>query len=57
MKYSFKYNKSKLKNLNKVIKILKKDGIISLPTETVYGLAGNAYSNTSIKKFLMLKKG
>ena len=37
-------------NLNKIIKILKKGGIISLPTETVYGLAGNAYSNKSIKK-------
>ena len=44
------------KNLNKVIKILKKDGIISLPTETVYGLAGNAYSNTSIKKIFNVKK-
>ena len=38
------------KSLNKVIKTLKKNGIISLPTETVYGLAGNAYSNGAIKK-------
>ena len=38
------------KNLIKIIKILKKNGIIGLPTETVYGLAGNAYSNDAIKK-------
>ncbi len=44
------------KNLNKVIQILKKDGIISLPTETVYGLAGNAYSNRAIKKIFNVKK-
>ena len=44
------------KNLNKIIKILKKNGIISLPTETVYGLAGNAYSNISIKKIFNIKK-
>ncbi len=44
------------KNLNKIINILKKNGIISLPTETVYGLAGNAYSNNSIKKIFNIKK-
>ncbi len=44
------------KNLNKIIKILKKDGIISLPTETVYGLAGNAYSKISIRKIFNVKK-
>ncbi len=43
-------------NLIKVIKILKKNGIIGLPTETVYGLAGNAYSNTAIKKIFKVKK-
>ena len=43
-------------NLNKIINILKKKGIISLPTETVYGLAGSAYSNTAIKKIFNVKK-
>ena len=43
-------------NLIKVIKILKKNGIIGLPTETVYGLAGNAYSNIAIKKIFKVKK-
>ena len=44
------------RNLNKIIKILKIGGIISLPTETVYGLAGNAYSNHSIKKIFKIKR-
>ena len=44
------------KNFNKIIKNLKNNGIIGLPTETVYGLAGNAYSNNSIKKIFNVKK-
>tara|TARA_Y200000002_G_scaffold275882_1_gene230149 strand:- start:31 stop:981 length:951 start_codon:yes stop_codon:yes gene_type:complete len=44
------------KNLIEIIKILKKNGIIGLPTETVYGLAGNAYSNSAIKKIFKIKK-
>ena len=44
------------KNLIKIIKILKKNGVIGLPTETVYGLAGNAYSNKAIKKIFKVKK-
>ena len=40
------------KNLSIILNILKKNGIIGLPTETVYGLAGNAYSNKSVKKNL-----
>ena len=46
------------KNLIKIINILKKDGIIGLPTETVYGLAGNAYSYSAINKILdKIEKG
>ena len=40
------------KNFNKIIKILKKKGIIGLPTETVYGLAGHAYSKSAVKEDL-----
>lgn len=32
------------------------DEIIGIPTETVYGLAGNAYSESAIKKIFTLKK-
>ena len=44
------------KNLIKIINILQKDGVVGLPTETVYGLAGNAYSSKAIKKIYQLKK-
>ena len=43
------------KTLNKSIEYLKKDNVIGLPTETVYGLGGNAYSKKSIKKIYRLK--
>ena len=48
--------KNSSKNLNKAKKLLRKNNIIVVPTETVYGLAGNAYSNSSIKKIYKLKK-
>ena len=38
------------KNTSKAIKYLKKNQVIGVPTETVYGLAGNAYSNIAVKK-------
>ena len=43
-------------NLNKAKGFLKKNKIIAVPTETVYGLAGNAYSDNSVKKIYNLKK-
>ena len=43
-------------NLKKAKKNLENDKLISLPTETVYGLAANAYSNKSVKKIFKLKK-
>ena len=49
----FSYNK---KSLYKTIVNLKKGNIIGLPTETVYGLGGNAYLKESIKKIYKLKK-
>ena len=47
--------KNSQKNLNKVKKILEKNNIIAVPTETVYGLAGNAYSSKCIKKIYRIK--
>jgi len=44
------------KTLHKSISNLKKGNVVSLPTETVYGLAGNAYSKTAIQKIYSLKK-
>ena len=43
-------------NLIKAKKILKNNAVIGMPTETVYGLAGNAYSDKSVIKIFFLKK-
>ena len=48
--------KPNLVNLKKAKKNLDNNNIIGIPTETVYGLAGNAYSDKSIKKIFKLKK-
>ncbi len=45
-----------LSNLKKAKKNIENNNIIGLPTETVYGLAGNAYSDKSVKKIFDLKK-
>ena len=48
----FTFNK---KILKKTIKNLSIGKVIGLPTETVYGLGGNAYSKNSIQKIFKLK--
>ena len=48
--------KSIQSNIKKAKKYLDKNDCIAVPTETVYGLAGNAYSNIAIKKIFKLKK-
>ena len=48
----FTFNK---KILNKTIEVLNKGRLASLPTETVYGLAGNAYSKKAVEKIFKLK--
>ena len=37
-------------SLKKAKKIVENNNLVGLPTETVYGLAGNAYSNEAVKK-------
>ena len=44
------------KDLNKAVKLLNEDEIIAIPTETVYGLAGNIFSEMAINKIFSLKK-
>ena len=48
--------KSNQSNIKKAKKYLNNNCCIGVPTETVYGLAGNAYSNMSVKKIFNLKK-
>lgn len=42
--------------LEKAVAILKKNDVLAIPTETVYGLAGNIYSEEAIAKIFELKK-
>ena len=48
--------KMNLANIKKAKKLLHKRECIAIPTETVYGLAGNAYSDQACQKIYKLKK-
>ena len=48
--------KSIQSNIKKAKKYLDKNDCVAVPTETVYGLAGNAYSNRAVTKIYSLKK-
>ncbi len=43
-------------DLERAKKVLIQNELIAIPTETVYGIAGNAFSETAIKKIFELKK-
>ena len=43
-------------NIKKAKNYLDKSHCVAVPTETVYGLAGNAYSDTAVKKIFNLKR-
>ena len=45
-----------LANIKKAKKLLNKSECVAIPTETVYGLAANAYSDRACKKIFKLKK-
>jgi len=44
------------KDINLAVQYLNQNGIIGFPTETVYGLAGNAYETEAIHKIFNVKK-
>ena len=44
-------------NIKKSKFFLDKGQCVAIPTETVYGLAANAYSDSAVKKIYKLKKG
>jgi L-threonylcarbamoyladenylate synthase len=48
--------KSNQSNIKKAKKYLNKNYCIGVPTETVYGLAANAYMDSAVKKIFNLKK-
>ena len=43
------------KSIKLAVEILKADGVIGMPTETVYGLAGAGVSSTAVKKIFEIK--
>jgi len=43
-------------NLNKAKVAIEKGDVVAIPTETVYGLAANAYNTKAVKKIFSLKK-
>lgn len=42
-------------DIKQAVQLLANNEVIGIPTETVYGLAGNAYSDDAIKKIFTLK--
>ena len=48
--------KSIQSNIKKAKKHLDNNNCVAVPTETVYGLAANAYSSIAVKKIFNLKK-
>ena len=42
-------------DINLAIESLKKGNVIAIPTETVYGLAGNAFEESSVNKIFKIK--
>lgn len=44
------------KDIQKAITLLTTDNLVAIPTETVYGLAGNIYSEKAIKSIFETKK-
>jgi L-threonylcarbamoyladenylate synthase len=44
------------KNLDIAIQILNQNDVVAIPTETVYGLAANAFNEEAVKKIFEIKK-
>jgi len=43
-------------SIEEAAKILRQGGIVAIPTETVYGLAGNAFDETAVAKIFAVKE-
>ena len=53
-KYDFRYETDE-KQLERVGEILRNGGLVAIPTETVYGLAANAFDGEAVKKIFAAK--
>ena len=47
--------KNNLKGIKEAIGILKGNGVVAFPTETVYGLGANAFSKKAVEKIYKIK--
>ncbi|MFT6014169.1 MAG: L-threonylcarbamoyladenylate synthase [Chitinophagales bacterium] len=43
-------------NISQAVEILNNEDVVAIPTETVYGLAGNIYSDKAIRKIFEVKQ-
>ena len=44
------------RDIDQAVALLQKEDVVAIPTETVYGLAGNIYSSKAINKIFTLKQ-
>src|SRR5687768_17361776 len=44
------------KDINKAKELLEKNELVAIPTETVYGLAGNALDSAAVTKIFLVKE-
>ena len=51
----FRYEENDLQILNEIGSILRNGGIVGIPTETVYGLAANAFDGSAVAKIFKAK--
>jgi L-threonylcarbamoyladenylate synthase len=56
MKFYSNIFKATKKNILKASLLIKSGTVVAIPTETVYGLAGNALKSSAVKKIYQLKK-
>ena len=45
-----------INNIKQAVSILKAGGLVAFPTETVYGLGGDASNESALKKIFLAKK-
>ena len=48
--------KNSLEGIKVAAEILKDNGVVAFPTETVYGLGANAFSKEAVTKVYRIKK-
>lgn len=43
-------------SINEILTVIRNDGVVAIPTDTVYGLVGNPFSEIAVNKVYDLKK-